>query len=138
MSLPLPKKGWCPNTSYSESEVVIFSLNKPNWLKWKNYFIFQNTQFWFFGSLSADLESRLKPPCVLKKPLHFELFPFYIFFFKKVSQILWIIMNHTFGLIWYDSIIVASVLIDTKAYDIRKRQDWKSFSRKRRRYVNIL
>ena len=31
-------------------------------MKWKNYFIFQNSQFWFFGSLSAGSRSRLKPP----------------------------------------------------------------------------
>ena len=31
-------------------------------MKGKNYFIFQNSQFWLFGSLSADLESKLKPP----------------------------------------------------------------------------
>ena len=61
--LPLTKS-WCPNTSYSEPEVVIIPFNKPNWLKWKNYFIFQNSQVWFFGSLSAGSESWLKPPMI--------------------------------------------------------------------------
>ena len=36
-----------------------------------DYFIFQNSQFWFFGSLSAGSESRLKQPSKgdPKKPL---------------------------------------------------------------------
>ena len=58
----LYQKSWSPNTSYSKPEKVIFPQNKPNLLKWKNHFIFQNSQFWFFGSLSAGSRSRLKPP----------------------------------------------------------------------------
>ena len=41
--------------------MVIFPLNKANWLKCKNYFILQNSQFWFFGTLSAGSEPKLKP-----------------------------------------------------------------------------
>jgi len=51
----LYQKSWCPYANYSEPEVIIFPLNKPNWLIWKNSFIFQYSQFWFFGSYQLVL-----------------------------------------------------------------------------------
>ena len=54
------KKSWSQDTSYLEPEMIIFPLNKSNWLKCKKYFKLQNKQFWFFGILSAGYESKLK------------------------------------------------------------------------------
>ena len=41
--------------------VVIFPLNKSNWLKRKKYFILQNSQFWLVVTCSAGFGSKLKP-----------------------------------------------------------------------------
>ena len=57
---------WYQDTSYSEPEAVIFSLNKPNILKCKKYFIFWKSQFWFFVTWSASFESKLKSWSVSK------------------------------------------------------------------------
>ena len=44
----------------------IFPLNNPNCFDWSEYFIPPNCQFWFFGTLSADLELKLKPWSIYK------------------------------------------------------------------------
>lgn len=46
-------------TSYLKTEVVIFPLNKSNWLKCKKYFIFQNSQFWFIDLCSNGFELQM-------------------------------------------------------------------------------
>ena len=59
----------------------------------------------------------------MEKPFHFKLFPFLLIFVQKRIRK---VMDHNFGLIQYDFVLVVFVLID------------KGFSRKERRYVKYI
>ena len=55
-------------------------------MKWKNHFIFQNSQFWFFGSLSAGSRSRLKPPSDLYYIDWHSWIQSFFYSFRRISR----------------------------------------------------